>query len=50
MAGILWNQEHREIITAGGFPNNALSLWKYPKFSLVKELEGFILKIPENIF
>lgn len=40
VAGILWNQEYREIITAGGFPSNALSLWKYPKFALVKELEG----------
>ena len=39
VAGILWNQEYREIITAGGFPSNALSLWKYPKFTLVKELE-----------
>lgn len=40
VAGILWNTEYREIMTAGGFPNNALRLWKYPKFGLVKDLQG----------
>ena len=40
VSGIIWNQEHREVITAGGYPNNALRVWKYPKFDLIKEIHN----------
>ena len=33
VSGIVWNQEYREIVTASGYPNSNLRLWKYPKFS-----------------
>ena len=33
VSGIVWNQEYREIITASGYPNSNLRLWKYPKFT-----------------
>jgi len=33
VSGIVWNQEYREIVTASGYPNSNLRLWKYPKFT-----------------
>ena len=36
VAGIHWNQEYREIVTAGGYPNSVLRLWKYPKFTWIQ--------------
>jgi len=40
ISGIHWNQHHKEVITAHGYPNYKLRLWKYPKFSFIADLEG----------
>jgi WD40 repeat protein len=30
VSGIFWNTEYQEIISAHGFPNHTLQIWKYP--------------------
>ena len=40
VSALLWNKEHREIISAHGFSNNQLSIWKYPTLSKVTDLNG----------
>jgi len=45
VSGIVWNQEYREIVTASGYPNSNLRLWKYPKFTHITDLDGHDARI-----
>ncbi|XP_046650302.1 cell division cycle protein 20 homolog [Daphnia pulicaria] len=40
VSGIFWNTEYQEIISAHGFPNHTLQIWKYPTKAKVAELTG----------
>ena len=40
ICSVLWNKEHREVITGHGFSQNQLTLWKYPTLTKVAELTG----------
>lgn len=40
ITGIVWSTEYKEFITTHGFPNNQLTVWKYPTFEKITELEG----------
>ncbi|KAK8164025.1 cell division cycle protein-like protein Cdc20 [Phyllosticta citrichinensis] len=37
VTSLRWSTSYKEIVSTGGFPNNALSVWSYP--SLVKNIE-----------
>lgn len=37
VTSIRWSTHHKELVSTGGFPNNALSVWSYP--TLVKNIE-----------
>lgn len=40
VCSLLWNKEHREIISGHGFSQNQLTIWKYPTLNKVTELTG----------
>jgi cell division cycle protein 20 (cofactor of APC complex) len=40
VSSLLWNSENREIISAHGFSDNQLTIWKYPTMTKVTELTG----------
>jgi len=40
VSSLLWNKEHREIISGHGFADNQLSIWSYPTMSKVADLTG----------
>lgn len=37
VTSIRWSTQYKELVSTGGFPNNALSVWSYP--TLVKNIE-----------
>ena len=43
VCGLLWNREHRELVTGHG--NNNLNLWKYPSMSKVADLTGHTQRV-----
>jgi cell division cycle protein 20 (cofactor of APC complex) len=40
VCSLLWNQEHKELISGHGFSNNQLCIWKYFSLAKVTELTG----------
>ncbi|XP_002742040.1 cell division cycle protein 20 homolog [Saccoglossus kowalevskii] len=40
VCAILWSKEYKEMISAHGFANNQLIIWKYPTMTKVTELTG----------
>ena len=40
ISGLLWNEEHREIMVAHGYPSNQMTLYQYPTLKRVAELKG----------
>lgn len=40
VSSLLWNKEHREIISGHGFSQNQLSIWSYPTLAKVADLTG----------
>lgn len=40
VCSLLWNAEHKEIISGHGFSNNQLTIWKYPTMTRVADLTG----------
>lgn len=40
ISGLEWNEEYQELISAHGFQNNELNIWKFPTMTKVAELRG----------
>lgn len=40
ISGIEWNEEYQEIVSAHGYQNNAINIWKFPTLTKVAELRG----------
>lgn len=40
ISGLDWNEEYQEIVTAHGFQNNEINIWKFPTMTKVAELRG----------
>jgi len=40
VCAILWSEEYKELISAHGYVNNQLTIWKYPQMTKVTELMG----------
>lgn len=40
ISGLEWNEEYQEIISAHGYQNNEINIWKFPTMSKVAELRG----------
>ena len=40
VSSLVWNAEHRELISGHGFSENQLTIWKYPTMTKVTELTG----------
>ncbi|XP_033125629.1 cell division cycle protein 20 homolog isoform X2 [Anneissia japonica] len=45
VCSILWSREHKELISAHGFAQNQLIIWKYPSMHRVTELLGHTQRI-----
>jgi len=45
VSSLLWNKEHKEIISSHGFSNNSLMIWKYPTMAKVTELTGHTQRV-----
>ena len=40
VSALIWNAEHREILSGHGFSENQLTIWKYPTLERVTDLVG----------
>ncbi len=40
VSALLWNGEHREIVSGHGFSQNQLTVWRYPTMTKAAELTG----------
>lgn len=40
VAGVVWNERYRELVTGHGFSKNEISIWKYPHMEKIRELRG----------
>ena len=45
MSSILFNEEHKEVISGHGFSLNQLSVWKFANMTKVTDLTGIICHI-----
>lgn len=45
VCAVLWSKEYRELITAHGFSNNELIIWKYPNLTKHAELTGHTARV-----
>jgi cell division cycle protein 20 (cofactor of APC complex) len=45
VCAILWSKEYNEMISAHGYSNNELILWKYPGMTKVGELTGHTARV-----
>ncbi|OQR80130.1 cell division cycle protein 20-like [Tropilaelaps mercedesae] len=45
VCGLLWNEEYRELVSAHGYSNYEVNLWKYPNMSKIGELRGHTARI-----
>ena len=45
VSGVAWNEEYQELITAHGFQNNELNIWKFPSMAKIGELHGHTHRI-----
>ncbi|RWS02056.1 cell division cycle protein 20-like protein [Dinothrombium tinctorium] len=49
ICSILWSKEYKELISAHGYPNNELILWKYPGITKITELTGHTARILDMV-
>ncbi|KAI9099515.1 WD40-repeat-containing domain protein [Phlyctochytrium arcticum] len=40
VTSIIWSTEYKEFFTSHGYPNNHLSIWRYPSLTKIGDLEG----------
>lgn len=40
VSGLEWNEEYQELVSAHGYQNNEVNIWKFPTMSKVGELRG----------
>lgn len=40
VSGLDWNEEYQEIISAHGYQNNEINIWKFPTMTKIAELRG----------
>ena len=45
VCSLLWNKQHKEIISSHGFSQNQLCIWKYPTMNKVAELTGHTSRV-----
>lgn len=45
VSGLEWNEEHQELVSAHGFHNYELNLWKYPSLTKVAEMRSHTNRI-----
>jgi len=45
VSALAWNPHERELLSAHGFAQNQLSLWKYPTMTKVKDLMGHTARV-----
>ncbi|XP_070563787.1 cell division cycle protein 20 homolog [Ptychodera flava] len=45
VCSILWSKEYKELVSAHGFANNQLIIWKYPTMTKVTELTGHTSRV-----
>ncbi|XP_038074664.1 cell division cycle protein 20 homolog [Patiria miniata] len=45
VCSVLWSKEHRELVSAHGFAQNQLIIWKYPTMNRISELLGHTSRI-----
>ncbi|KAF3438653.1 hypothetical protein FNV43_RR21417 [Rhamnella rubrinervis] len=45
VCALLWNEHERELLSADGFPQNQLTLWKYPSMVKMAELTGHTSRV-----
>lgn len=45
ISGLDWNEEYQELVSAHGYQNNAINIWKFPTMTKVAELRGHTLRI-----
>lgn len=44
VCAILWSKTYRELVSAHGFANNQLTIWKYPSLTKVSKPEKYRCK------
>ena len=45
ISGLEWNEEYQELISAHGYQNNEVNIWKFPNMTKVAELRGHTHRI-----
>jgi len=45
ISGLEWNSEYQELVSAQGFQNNEINIWKFPTMTKVGELRGHSRRI-----
>ncbi len=40
VCSLLWSSEYKELVSAHGFANNEIIIWRYPSMDKVAELTG----------
>lgn len=45
VSGLLWNTEHRELVSGHGFSKNELNIWRYPSLEKVAELRHHTARV-----
>jgi cell division cycle 20, cofactor of APC complex len=45
VCSLLFNPNHRELVSSHGFSRNEISVWKYPSFVKVRELTGHTARV-----
>lgn len=50
VCGLVWSEEHKELISGHGYANNELVIWKYPTMTRVAELTGRGLLLATSIY
>lgn len=45
ISGLEWNEEYQELVTAHGFQNNEINIWKFPTMTKICELRGHTHRI-----
>lgn len=45
ISGLEWNEEYQELVTAHGYQNNEINIWKFPTMKKIGELRGHTHRI-----
>nr|XP_032837352.1 cell division cycle protein 20 homolog [Petromyzon marinus] len=45
VCSVLWSSEHKELLSAHGYPRNQLALWAYPEMVPIAKLLGRVLQV-----